>query len=100
VLFRVVKPQVFLNATCSLEWCDFCVEIGLKEKWYADISVRSGFEDRDAVNPTYDTLGGENCYGMWWARMKTYSDSPIIRPAVYYAVNRAFIKTVRPNLPH
>jgi hypothetical protein len=26
-----------LNATCSLEWCDCCVEIGLEEKWDAGI---------------------------------------------------------------
>jgi hypothetical protein len=32
-----VKAQVILNATCSLEWCDCCVEIGLEEKWDADI---------------------------------------------------------------
>jgi len=36
VLFRD-DAQVFLNATCSLEWCDFCVEIGLEEKWDASI---------------------------------------------------------------
>jgi hypothetical protein len=36
VLFRV-EAQVFLNATCSLEWCDLCVEIGLEEKWDAGI---------------------------------------------------------------
>jgi hypothetical protein len=26
-----------LNATCSLEWCDFRVEVGLKEKRDAGI---------------------------------------------------------------
>ena len=36
VLFRV-EAQVSLSATCSLEWCDFRVEIGLEEKWDADI---------------------------------------------------------------
>lgn len=32
VLFRF-EAQFFLNATCGLEWCDFCVEIRLEEKW-------------------------------------------------------------------
>jgi hypothetical protein len=36
VLFRV-EAQVFLNATCSLERYDFCVEVGLEEKWDAGI---------------------------------------------------------------
>ena len=36
VLFRVEAP-VFLDATRSFEWRDFCVEIGLKEKWDAGI---------------------------------------------------------------
>ena len=36
VLFRVEAP-VFLDATCSLEWCNFCVETGLEEKWDAGI---------------------------------------------------------------
>ena len=36
VLFRV-EAQVFLNATCSLKWCDCCVEIGLEEEWDAGI---------------------------------------------------------------
>ena len=36
VLFRV-DAQVFLDATCSLERCDFCVEIGLEEKRDASI---------------------------------------------------------------
>ena len=36
VPFRV-EAQMFLNATCGLEWRDFCVEIGLEEKWDAGI---------------------------------------------------------------
>ena len=59
-------------------------------------SVRTGFE-KDRDESTHDTL--ESCYGMLGAH-KTYSDSPIVGPAVYYAVNRAFIKAIRPNLPH
>lgn len=31
------EAQVFLNAACSLEWCDFGVEVGLEEKWDASI---------------------------------------------------------------
>jgi hypothetical protein len=27
--------QVLLNTPCGLERCDFCVEIGLEEKWDA-----------------------------------------------------------------
>lgn len=38
VLFRV-EARVFLNTTCSLEWCDFSVEIGLEEKWDAGICI-------------------------------------------------------------
>jgi hypothetical protein len=36
VLFRF-EAQFILNATCGLEWCNFCVEIGLEEKWDAGI---------------------------------------------------------------
>jgi hypothetical protein len=38
VLFRV-KARVFLDTTCSLKWCDFSVEIGLKEKRDAGICI-------------------------------------------------------------
>ena len=49
ILFRLfggtallcVEAQVFLNATCSLERCDFRVEIGLEEEWNSGI-----FQDR------------------------------------------------------
>lgn len=34
VPFRV-ETRVLLNTTCSLEWCNFSVEIGLEEKWDA-----------------------------------------------------------------
>lgn len=36
--------QVFLNATCSLKWCDFRVEVGLEEKWNAGICSRAGLK--------------------------------------------------------
>jgi hypothetical protein len=45
--FRV-EAQVFLKATCSLEWCDSCVEVGLEEKWDASMICQERmFEDRD-----------------------------------------------------
>jgi hypothetical protein len=31
---------------------------------------------------------------------ETHSDSPIVGPAVYYAVNCALVKALCPNLPH
>lgn len=37
VMLFGVGTQVFLDATCSLERCNFCVEIGLEEKWDAGI---------------------------------------------------------------
>lgn len=36
LLFRA-EVRVILNATCSLEWCDFRIKIGLEEKWDAGI---------------------------------------------------------------
>lgn len=64
VPFRDVV-QVFLHATCSLERCNFCVKVGLKEKWYASI-CQCGFVDRDKT--THDTLerGVTGC----WACIK------------------------------
>jgi hypothetical protein len=31
------QAQIFLNAPCGLERCDFRVEVGLEEKWDADM---------------------------------------------------------------
>jgi hypothetical protein len=73
VPFRV-EAQVFLDATCSLEWCDFGVEIGLEEKWDAGICQERILKDRD--KSTHDTL--ESCYGMSGQRTKPTQDSPIV----------------------
>jgi hypothetical protein len=43
VPFRDQAP-VFLNATCSLEWCNFRVEVGLEEKWDAGSLSRAGLK--------------------------------------------------------
>jgi hypothetical protein len=40
--------RVFLDAAYSLEWCDFCSEVGLEEKGDAGLRSSSmGFEDRN-----------------------------------------------------
>jgi hypothetical protein len=39
------EAQVFLNATCSIEWCDFRGEVGLEEKRDAGIRSRASCED-------------------------------------------------------
>ncbi len=46
------EAQVFLNAPCSLERCDFRVEVGLKEKWDAGIDQSiEGVRMKTAMNP-------------------------------------------------
>jgi hypothetical protein len=38
-----------LKATCSLEWCDIRVEVGLEEKW--DAGICQGMGSKTEINP-------------------------------------------------
>ncbi len=52
--FPVMRLRSFcnLNASCSLERCDFRVEVGLKEKWDAGIDQSiEGVRMKTAMNP-------------------------------------------------
>lgn len=90
------ETEVFLDAKCSSERCDPCVEVRLEEKGHANFQFSVTRSLGEKVPTTLWCTGEQRLF----INNKIELHSPEVGYSVNYTMKRALVQAIRPDFPH